>query len=78
LISLPEEIIWIEDVGFEAFKAVVINVAMSWDMALCSLYGNRRFGGMYHLHLKGKRLANQEASAQHAEDGNIYRLRMSG
>jgi hypothetical protein len=31
------------NVGFEALTAVVINVAISWHKALCSLYVNRLF-----------------------------------
>jgi hypothetical protein len=29
-----------------------MNVAILWDVALCSPHVNRRFGGMYHLHLQ--------------------------
>jgi hypothetical protein len=29
------------------------NAAILWDIALCSLYVHRRFGGMYHLRLQG-------------------------
>jgi hypothetical protein len=31
--------------GFEIITAIVMNVAMFWDIALCSPYVNRRFGG---------------------------------
>jgi hypothetical protein len=41
-----------EIVGSEALTAVVMNVAMFWDIAPYSPYVNRRFGGMYHLHLQ--------------------------
>jgi hypothetical protein len=29
------------------------NVAIFWNLAPCSPYVNRRFGGTYHLHLQG-------------------------
>jgi hypothetical protein len=36
---------------YEVLTAVVMNVAIFWDMSLCSQLVNRRFGGRYHLHL---------------------------
>jgi hypothetical protein len=33
-----------------------------WDIALCSPYTNRRLGGIYHLHLQGRNLAEQETN----------------
>jgi hypothetical protein len=36
-------------VGFEVLTAVVINVAIYWDIAPCSLYVNQHFGITYHL-----------------------------
>jgi hypothetical protein len=41
------------NVGFEVLMAVVMNVAIFWDIVQCSPEVNRRFGGTYHLHLQG-------------------------
>jgi hypothetical protein len=41
-----------------------MKVVISWDIGLCSLYVNRRFGGTYHLHLQGLKLAYQETSVK--------------
>jgi hypothetical protein len=43
-----------------------MNVAIFWDMALCSLYMNRRFGGTYHLHLQCRKLAKQKKNQRAA------------
>jgi hypothetical protein len=51
-------------VGFEVLTAVVMNVAIFWDIAPCSPYVNQRFGGTYHLYLQGKKSAEQETSVQ--------------
>jgi hypothetical protein len=42
----------IEDVVFEVLTAVLTNVTILWDIALCSLYVNRCSEGTYHLHLQ--------------------------
>jgi hypothetical protein len=42
-------------IGSEVLTAVVMNVAIFWDMAPCSSYVNRRFGRTYHLHLQDKK-----------------------
>jgi hypothetical protein len=55
-----------------------MTVAIFWDIASCSQYMNRRFGGLYRLHLQGKKLAEQETFAQQTmwiyipEDGNVH------
>jgi hypothetical protein len=36
-------------------SAFYLHVAILWDIALCSLYVNRCYGGTYHLHLQGKK-----------------------
>jgi hypothetical protein len=36
-----------------------MKVAIFWDIAPCSLYMNRRFGGTYHLYLQGRKSAKQ-------------------
>jgi hypothetical protein len=51
-------------VGFEVITVVVTNVAIVWDIAPCSPYVNRRFGGTYRLHLKDRKSAEQETSVQ--------------
>jgi hypothetical protein len=43
-------------VGFEVFTAVVLKSIFFWDMTPCSpLNVNRRFGGTYHIHIRGKK-----------------------
>jgi hypothetical protein len=42
-------------VGLEVLIAVVMNVAILWDIASCSPYVSRRFGGTYRLHLQGRK-----------------------
>jgi hypothetical protein len=42
-------------VRFELLTAVVMDAVIFWDIALCSPYVNRRFGGTYHLHLQGRK-----------------------
>jgi hypothetical protein len=57
-----------------------MNVAIIRDIALCSPYVSRCFGGTYHLHLQGRKSAMEETSdhqvarARHyiSEDGNIH------
>jgi hypothetical protein len=44
--------------GCEVLTAVVMNVAIIWDIAPCSLNVNRRFGGTYHLHDEGRKSAH--------------------
>jgi hypothetical protein len=49
-------------VGFEVLAAVVMKVVFFWDTAPCSPYVNRCFRGTYHLHLQGRKSAEQETS----------------
>jgi hypothetical protein len=49
-------------VGYEVLTAVITNVIVFWDISPCSPYVNRRFGGTYHLHLQGRKSAEQETS----------------
>jgi hypothetical protein len=49
-------------VGFEVLTAVVINIVIFRDIAPCSPYVNRRFGGTYHLHLQGLKSVEQDPS----------------
>jgi hypothetical protein len=39
--------------------AVVMIVDIFWDIAPCSSYGKRRYGGTYHPHLRGRKSAEQ-------------------
>jgi hypothetical protein len=41
---------------FKVFTAVIMKNVIFWDMALCSSCVNRRFGGMYRLHLQGRKI----------------------
>jgi hypothetical protein len=41
-----------ESSGFEILTEEITKVAIFWDIARCSQYVNRRFGGTYHLHLQ--------------------------
>jgi hypothetical protein len=45
---------------------VHFKVNIFWDtrIAPCGTYVNRRFRGMYHLHLQGRKSAEQEISVQ--------------
>jgi hypothetical protein len=52
-------------IGFEVLTAVVMNVAIFWDMAPCNSYVNGRFGGMCQLHIQGRKSAEQETNVQH-------------
>jgi hypothetical protein len=50
-------------VGFEVLAAVVMNVAICWDIAPCSQYVNRRFGETFFFIRTTRRYI--------PEDGNI-------
>jgi hypothetical protein len=51
-------------VGFVARTAVVISVAIFWNIVSCSSYVKRHFRGKYHLHLQGRKTAKQETGMQ--------------
>jgi hypothetical protein len=59
--------------GFEVLTAVVMKGTIFWDVTPFSpLSANRRFGGTYRLHLKGRKISrarNQRESTCHPEDG---------
>jgi hypothetical protein len=38
-----------------------------WDMAPCSPYMSRRFGGTYHLHFQGRKSAEQKKNQREQE-----------
>jgi hypothetical protein len=48
--------------GFEDLTAVVMNIVIFWDVTQCSPHVKLRFGGKYHLHLQGRKLADQETT----------------
>jgi hypothetical protein len=50
-------------VGFEVLKAVIMKSTIIWDLTLCiPLKVNRRFGGTYLFHLKGRRISRARTS----------------
>jgi hypothetical protein len=53
-----------------------LNVAIFWDIAPCSLYVNRRFEGMYQLHLQGITISRAKNSVQEVprqtEQSGVY------
>jgi hypothetical protein len=51
-----------------------LNVAIFWDVTLCSPYVNQRFVGTYHPYIQGRKSAEQETSAQN----QLSRLLHSG
>jgi hypothetical protein len=46
-------------VGFEVFTAVTMKNTVFWNVVPCRSWVNRRFGGMYHLHLQGRKIREQ-------------------
>jgi hypothetical protein len=52
-------------VGFEVLTAVVMEIAIFWDLAQCSPNMNRCFGGMYHLHFQGRKSAEPMGTGEH-------------
>jgi hypothetical protein len=57
---------------FEVLTALVMNVAICWDVALCRPCENRRFEGTYRLHLQDRTLAEQESMQREVEYGNTF------
>jgi hypothetical protein len=55
---------FLRDLEFEVLTAVVMNVAILWDIAPCSPYTNRRFRRNYHLHLQSRKQAEKETRLQ--------------
>jgi hypothetical protein len=53
--DLSENSLW--EVGYKVLTAVVMNASIFWDIANCSPYLNRGFGGKYRLHLQGRKWA---------------------
>jgi hypothetical protein len=50
-------------VRFEVFTAVTMKNAVFWDVALCRSCVNRHFGGMYRLHLPGRKIRDLQPPA---------------
>jgi hypothetical protein len=49
-------------VRFEVFMAVTMKNAVFWNVAPCRSCVNRRFGGMYRIHLQGRKIREQVAA----------------
>jgi hypothetical protein len=49
-----------------------LNVAIFWDIAPCSTYVSRRFGGTHDLHLQGGKSAERQCAAGGSET-SVYR-----
>jgi hypothetical protein len=47
--------------GFGVLTAVVMTVAIFWDIAPCSSHVKRRFGGTYRFHFQGRKSAELQA-----------------
>jgi hypothetical protein len=45
-----------EGVGSEVFTVVTMKNSVLWDVAPCGFIINRRFGGVFRLHLQGRTL----------------------
>jgi hypothetical protein len=55
-------------VEFKALAAMIMKGSVCWDITRCSpLKVNRRFGGVYHLHLKGLRISQARVKAGRKE-----------
>jgi hypothetical protein len=52
------------NVGFVVLAAVDMNFAIIWDLTPCSPCVNRRFGGTYHLYVRGLKYTEQYTSAR--------------
>jgi hypothetical protein len=59
---LAQHVNYFSVTGFEGLTAVVMKVAIIWYIAPCIPYLNRRFGETFHLHLQGRKAADQETS----------------
>jgi hypothetical protein len=51
---------WFYLARFEVFTAVTMKNAVFWDMAPCRSCMNRRFGGIYRLHLQCRKSSKEE------------------
>jgi hypothetical protein len=61
---------------FEVLTAVVMNSSIFWDVMLCSwLKVSRRFGGIYRLHLRGRRISRtrNQREASSKKPGGLFR-----
>jgi hypothetical protein len=43
---------------------LLLKIAIVWNIAPCSPYMNRRFGGMYRLHIQGPKSVEQEINVR--------------
>jgi hypothetical protein len=44
----------------KVYSTFTLRFDIFWDIARCSTYINRRFGGTYRLHLQDRKLAKQK------------------
>jgi hypothetical protein len=72
-------------VRFEAFTAVTMKNIVFWDVALCRSCVNRRFGGTYRLHLRGRKIRERGTSVSRwlqpelpVENTQLYKNREEG
>jgi hypothetical protein len=49
-------------VRFNVFTAVTMKNAVFWDVSPCRSCVNRRFGGICHLHIQGRKIRERETS----------------
>jgi hypothetical protein len=47
---------------YKIFTAVTMKNAVFWDVAPCRSYVNQRFGGIYCLHLQGRKIRKRGTS----------------
>jgi hypothetical protein len=62
-------------VRFEVFTVVTMKKAVFWDVAPCRSCVNRRFRGMYRLHLQGRiqeEITNDPVSVAPAHAGSPF------
>jgi hypothetical protein len=70
---------------YEVFTAVTVKNFLFWDVALCTSYVNRRFGGTYRLHLhvrkireRGTRVSRWLQTESPVGNNQLYKNRERG
>jgi hypothetical protein len=61
-------------IGCEVLTAVVMNVAIFWDLALCSSYVNRRYGGTHSVEPPSARWFLARLSFDSEDGGDMFLL----
>jgi hypothetical protein len=59
--------------SFEVVTATVMNVAIFWDIAPCTSYMDRRFGGRHHTYLQGRQETSVLQVAGLGSSSAVYR-----